>query len=119
MATFPTPVTIQQINPISRSKELGLFPYCGGYIDSVTGVPKLSNGAEVAAFKYLVVRGTAGDIVVQLFNDLYDVIPACEVGSWKLYCAKKVVFDIVVINGQNYQTDAVDIWWKGGVGAGA
>jgi hypothetical protein len=114
----PTPFVMQHINPASRSKELGLFPYCGGYIDSTSGIPKNSSDDPAPAFKYLVVRGTDGDIVVETFDGKYDVIPACTQGSWKMYAARKVVIGAVTINGNSYETTATDIWWKGGVGAG-
>jgi hypothetical protein len=118
MATFPTPCTIQEINPISRAKELGIFPFNGGIIDPTSGFPKKSNGTIAPAFKYLSVRGEAGDIVVQCFDGTYAVIPACAQGAMKLFVAVKVLIgSSVTIAGTSYSTSASDIAWFGGVGA--
>lgn len=106
-----TPVTVQEINPIARSRELGIFSYATGPIDS-GGIPRDSDGKQ-RIFKYLRVRGTPGDIVYLAFDGKIGLVPACAVGQWQPV-AGIMVLASGVINGTTYNTTATDIWWGGG-----
>lgn len=95
------------INDRANCNQLGIYPNRGDKV--IIDTPTRET------FKWVVVRGSAGDIVIKNADGQFFLLPACGVGTPRFGVGVMVASSGTTVDGHIITTTATDIWWQGGL----